>query len=74
MGRLLMTAGIRRGPVHLDQHETGWVVVLLTDVKPRDARLLYTLASIGQRRLAKGFDRFWFDVDMYVDDKHCQNS
>ena len=50
MFRFLVRGCGVRIPIHLHQHKARRVILLLDDIKARDARLFQTFPRIGERR------------------------
>jgi hypothetical protein len=59
--------------ISFDEHETGWIILLLEDVESRDAGFFEALASVGEGRLFEGFDVFGLQMNVDVNDEHNQN-
>ena len=63
----------RRGSgvaIHLHEHETRRVILLLDDIEARHARLFQAFTRVGKRRLFEGLNVFRFDMNMNVNHKH----
>lgn len=58
--------------IRFDEHEAGWIVLLLEDVEGRDARFFDTLASVCEGGIFKGFDVFRLQMNLNVNDEHNQ--
>ena len=66
----LVRGGGLRIAINLDQHESGGGVLLLRDIKPRNARLFHTLAPVGERVLFEGLNALGLHVNMDMNNQH----
>jgi hypothetical protein len=58
------------GAIRFNKNETCWVVLLLTDIKTGDPRLLHAGLGIGERGGFKGVDELGLNLDVDVNDEH----
>ena len=66
----LVPGGVVRRAINLDQDKVCRIIRLLDHIKARDAWLLDAVASVFDRRLAKGLHTFRLDVRVNMDDEH----
>lgn len=58
------------GAINLNEYKTGWVIVLLNNVKPDNTWLLKAVAGIFKSGVREGFDHIGFDVCKNMDYEH----
>jgi hypothetical protein len=59
--------------ISFDEHKTGWIILLLDDVKASDTGFLDALASVGKSGLFEGLDVFGLEMNVNVDDEHIEH-